>query len=165
MTRAEQVAWAAGLFEGEGCFTMTARKRTPRASMYMTDEETVRRFHAIMGVGSVTATNPPSRPAHHKPQWMWCANGKDVETVLCLLRPFLSSRRLERGEEIVRERESLIAESTRLRDCRKCGRAFRPPYTTRSNTQVFCSAECRVLFHARRPKRNGRRLPLTGTDG
>jgi len=157
MTRAEKIAWAAGLFEGEGCFTVTG-KRLSRAALHNTDEEIVRRFAAIVNVGTVYATNPPSRPAHYKPQWVWIAECDDVAVVLQLFRPFLSNRRLERGEEVVRLRETLIAESTRARPCGFCGQAFRPPYSTRSNSQRFCSVACRTSHHAARPRRNGRRI-------
>src|SRR5689334_3983660 len=45
----EGLAWAAGLFEGEGCFHFASRaNRVIVASLTTTDEDVVRRFHAIV---------------------------------------------------------------------------------------------------------------------
>jgi hypothetical protein len=47
---AEEIAWAAGLFEGEGSITRFGRpgKFDLRVSLNMTDEDVVRRFDAIV---------------------------------------------------------------------------------------------------------------------
>lgn len=155
----ENIAWAAGLFEGEGCFTLSASNRSfPRAVLTMTDEETVRRFAHIVGVGNVRPNNPPSRPGHCKPQWVWYVEGDDVSVVLHLFRPLLSTRRLERGEEVVAKREQWVAASTAKRACANCDRSFRPRYGPGSSRARFCSDSCRWRFHARKYSRRKRGL-------
>jgi hypothetical protein len=46
-----EIAWAAGLFDGEGTATICGGQR--RLAVKMADEESVRRFHAAIGVGKV----------------------------------------------------------------------------------------------------------------
>jgi len=51
-------AWAAGLFEGEGsvCWlnmSTTNQRRVPNLGLSTTDEDVIRRFHSIVGVGFV----------------------------------------------------------------------------------------------------------------
>lgn len=94
MTRAEQIAWAAGLFEGEGTvgYQETAGRIRVRFALAMTDEDMVRRFHSIVGVGNVAG--PSWHSGSTKPQWRWSATSKaDAATVSDLFYPFLGERR------------------------------------------------------------------------
>lgn len=50
-TPGEEIAWAAGLFEGEGCMTRSGSQKVMR--LVSTDEDTVRRFWEIVAVGKV----------------------------------------------------------------------------------------------------------------
>lgn len=95
MTRRESdLAWAAGLFEGEGYAGSRQvgphGNTAPMLSLAMTDEETVRRFHAIMGFGAVT--EQPSKRGH-KTMWWWKAGAKNECLGIAALRPWLSGRR------------------------------------------------------------------------
>jgi hypothetical protein len=47
--RGEEIAWAAGLFEGEGCITEVDKRFV--AALKNTDEWVVRRFHDIVERG------------------------------------------------------------------------------------------------------------------
>lgn len=94
MSRETDVAWAAGLFEGEGCFGMIQTGRGCgvifSCTLQMTDEDVVRRFHQIVEVGrvSVTATGTG------KTLWRWVTRSRaDYRTVTALLRPHLGVRR------------------------------------------------------------------------
>lgn len=107
MTSAVDVAWAAGLFEGEGCATIsTGGQRQPRVSVQMTDEDVVRRFHSIVACGNVRRYHyPPRRLA-----WQWSVQGgADVLHVLGMLYPHLGARRQERAVEVI-ERAAKIGE-------------------------------------------------------
>lgn len=68
-----ELAWAAGLFEGEGCFNVRLGSRRhlfyPQALLKMTDEDVVRKFHRIVGMGSVYFKGVPKGGL--KPQWCW----------------------------------------------------------------------------------------------
>lgn len=98
-TREEDVAWAAGLFEGEGCF-YSIREVYPVAQLNMTDEETVNKFQSVIGLGSVNIMTPPK--VTHKVQYRWTVcNRKDFRTVFELLSPWLGMRRMTRGNEVL----------------------------------------------------------------
>lgn len=113
MATPEEIAWASGIFEGEGCFTIThgsyvtkseGRKRWPfaRAQMKMADEGVIRRFHGIVGVGSVHQQDPSPSSTSKKTQWCWQTSAKkDVRYVIELLQPWLSERRQERAKELL----------------------------------------------------------------
>lgn len=94
------VAWAAGLYEGEGtAMAKPYRHRKRGHSAYvrikMTDIEPLQMFHEVIGFGLF---NGPYEGVN-KPCWEWSSNGwEGMETVLELFRPFLSPRRIEQLE-------------------------------------------------------------------
>lgn len=126
----ELCAWAAGLFEGEGYFT-TVRTNSLhgrvslRAGLEMTDEDTVRRFAAVVGVGSITRRD---RALNRKPMFCWQVNAaEDFRLVVDLLSPWLGPRRLERAADLLAQRaeyESRIP-AIRLRAAQRSGLARR----------------------------------------
>lgn len=102
--RAADVAWAAGLFEGEGCLHLsrTDYKGTDYARavavVTMTDEDIVRRFHMIVGVGRIYR---PQRREGRKPQWRWqVADKAGFAEFTALIEPWLGVRRLAKLTEI-----------------------------------------------------------------
>lgn len=106
------IAWAAGLFEGEGCFSYSSNGRRPskenpeqrnyiaRATLSMTDEDVVRKFHAVLGFGR---TNPKyKRPGKWKPVWTWCAAGHEkVQATIALFWEHLGERRKKKAREVL----------------------------------------------------------------
>ncbi len=112
----EDLAWAAGLFEGEGCITWrqnTARNGQvyPALQVKMTDEDRVRRFREVVGVGLV---RPHVRPmkSHHKQQWAWKVYSyESCQAVIALLWVWLGPRRRARAVEVLR-----TAQNTRTRN-------------------------------------------------
>ncbi len=102
-TQSEQhIAWAAGLFEGEGCIYLT-NNRSGQSYVHLTvvstDEDVLSRFHRTVGVGNVYTKRP--REDHHKPSWQWrCARRDDVAHVKNLLLPHLGERRTGRWAEL-----------------------------------------------------------------
>jgi hypothetical protein len=111
-------AWAAGLFEGEGCITILkgggkqnrVRKdgsrsskeyRYPRLCMSLTDEDILRRFKSIMGG---TIRGPYTKP-NRKPIWYWQLSGKAVYPAAQKLLPYLGRRRAERLVEVLGTKE------------------------------------------------------------
>lgn len=102
---AEQVAWAAGLFEGEGSivhFRVAAptaarpdyRKWKRGLLLGMTDaDDVVRRFHDLVGVGRVR--RQPGKAAHSD-VWIWeVTRWMDTEPLLRVLLPHFGDRRSE----------------------------------------------------------------------
>jgi hypothetical protein len=104
MTREEEIAWSAGLFEGEGCFTRSGNGSYLCCFMQSTDEDVVARFARIVGFGNLSA-RPYTRPGR-KPIFQWQAYGfVKFSAVLDLFRPHLGHRRLARATELL-EQES-----------------------------------------------------------
>jgi hypothetical protein len=81
-TTPEQVAWAAGLFEGEGCWNAYRResgKIQMQARLGMTDRDVVERFAQIVGYGSIHVA---------KPLHTWCVyEAEKVREVIALFLP------------------------------------------------------------------------------
>jgi hypothetical protein len=87
------VAWAAGLFEGEGSVTVCRERR--RLQLKMISEESVRRFHVIVGAGKVYGpySNRSGDSYPRSPFFLWVAEGADAEAVVAMLFPLLSEWR------------------------------------------------------------------------
>lgn len=98
----QMVPWMAGLFEGEGCFTMdnTAERMYPRAQLSMTDEDVVRKFHAAAGFGTVHVV--PPRGARRKTQWRWEGTGVErCQALGAAMWAHLGARRRARFAEVM----------------------------------------------------------------
>ncbi len=88
MNRQEEVAWAVGLFEGEGCWH-SGHHLT--ATLAMTDLDVLEHFAAVVGVGNIYKH---STLPHRKECWVWRTEASaDLLTVGYLLGPFMHQRR------------------------------------------------------------------------
>ena len=97
----ERLAWAAGLFEGEGCIFVSKKHRNVSISVKMTDEDSVRRFHSYIGLGKVTGPVPRKNP-RWKPYWVWAVyNFEYVQAALALLWDGLGQRRQDKAIETI----------------------------------------------------------------
>lgn len=104
------IEWAAGLFEGEGCITTGVDNRANgktrhhlRLQLGSTDEDVVRRFHKIVGLGSVGGPYADVRKPQYKPTWRWSASYKQAGLALAKMLPYLGERRVARAAELERE--------------------------------------------------------------
>lgn len=101
----EELAWASGLFEGEGCFTHNGVKtrRGPGSlatSIGSTDRDVLERFAQAVGFGKVGG---PYTTAGYKPVYQWTAYGfEKMQAILAMLWPWLCSRRRERAIELLK---------------------------------------------------------------
>lgn len=97
MSRATDIAWAAGLFEGEGCIYLQKRQggpSQPQLILNMCDEDVVRRFADVVGGGSIREYEPENPKHSRQYRWRLCSWG-EVGRVLDLLGPHLGKRRSE----------------------------------------------------------------------
>jgi hypothetical protein len=92
-----EIAWAAGLFEGEGTIVIDARR--VRLTVRMTDEDVLTHFRDVVG-GHVYGPYQYQQPDGHvrKPFWVWHSDGQDAAAVARLLEPWLGKRRRARIE-------------------------------------------------------------------
>jgi hypothetical protein len=106
--------WAAGLFEGEGSFIGRGKVhgggRSITAMVSMTDEDVVRKMHAVIGLGQINGPysyrNDVKRPGRvsHKPFWRWQVTSfENTQAFICLVWPWLCARRRERAKKLLRD--------------------------------------------------------------
>ena len=107
-------AWAAGLFEGEGCFTggsvHLSGNKTFRATAALAQKDTwvLDRFLEVVGFGHIGSVCKDGTS-----RWQTSKYG-EVALLLERLRPWLSPRRVARGEEVLRlQAESRNGRATR----------------------------------------------------
>lgn len=97
-----EVAWAAGIIDGEGCITITRQKPgtsgriNPSHRLFlkvtMGHEPTVRRLLAIFGVGSVHLQESSQG---YNDAWSWWVASRQAGDVLMLVRPYLVTKAAE----------------------------------------------------------------------
>jgi hypothetical protein len=100
------IAWAAGLFEGEGTIFEVIRQgdkhRTynVRLQMQMTDKDVVLKFDEVLNcIGHVYYVR--SRNKKHKDLWKWhLSRRQDCKKVIELFWPYLGERRKGKAIEI-----------------------------------------------------------------
>lgn len=104
------IQWAAGLFEGEGSFTLQKKRRNSGrvwAALVMavgsTDREVLVEFQKIVGEGNITEVGVLSG---RKPMYRWQVSGSGAERAAAMLKPYLFSRRQARLEEQLKEVEA-----------------------------------------------------------
>lgn len=108
-----ELAWAAGLFEGEGCITRSAARghKYPALKLNMTDEDSVRRFHSAVG-GAGTCYGPRSNGPGNKDFWCWTAyRFEHVQAVIVYLWYGLGKRRRARATEVLSDASYLYTEA------------------------------------------------------
>ena len=98
------IAWAAGLFEGEGCISSQISNNKyymARLSLVTTDEDVIRRFHEILdNIGGIRG--PLMSGKSKKPYWEWRATGYErVSLILELILPWLGNRRSAKAKEVL----------------------------------------------------------------
>lgn len=102
------IVYAAGLLEGEGCFSKHIRKSNNLVNYAihceMTDEEPVKYLQTIFNVGNVCFRENKRKDGRvRKPSWIWSVQkNSDILKVLELIKPHLQAkRRLDRVNEII----------------------------------------------------------------
>jgi len=97
-----EIAWAAGLFDGEGSVWVTkdtrCRPEWRGVAMEIAQSsrgdipETLERFHAIVGVGRISGPRLLGNPWSKLPQYRWQVSGRHkVSSVVRVLWPWLSA--------------------------------------------------------------------------
>lgn len=94
------IAWAAGLFEGEGSFCFGYGK--PRAiQIASTDRDVLEKMVEIFG-GAIYTVGRNNMKAHWKTGYIWRLHNEDTLDFFSKIEPFLGKRRLERGREFIK---------------------------------------------------------------
>lgn len=98
----DKIAWAAGLFEGEGCSSWSNSNRHVSLQLATTDEDVVKRFkRAIGNLGNINGPYKPKNPKA-KPYWLWSETKyPNVVAISNKLRPFLGERRIAKLDQVL----------------------------------------------------------------
>ena len=158
--RGAETAWAAGLFEGEGCIALKKPGLhgvlpTVHLVMELTDRDVLERFCAVVACGKVRLrrTEAPNKKAVYS--WS-IGNRRDVDRLLRAFMPWLGKRRATKARLVLDE----CAAMDRL--CLLCGSEFRGK---RSDSR-WCCHQHRMAWHEReRRKTLHLRLAATMTSG
>jgi hypothetical protein len=95
---APEVAWMAGILEGEGCWTTRNSRTTWLVAVRMTDKDIIERLQRITGVGRVTMEESARG---HKTSWAWRVSARPHrEWLTATVWPWLGVRRRERILEL-----------------------------------------------------------------
>lgn len=99
----KEIIWAAGFFDGEGCFKLANKQRekpTLQVSIGQIDRKVLDRFKDAVGVGVVRGPYDESRK---NPVYYYTANSGDAALILSKLEPYLSEVKREQGNSKLRE--------------------------------------------------------------
>jgi hypothetical protein len=148
--KATDVAWAAGLFEGEGCITLVHKDKpyNYRLVLSMSDRDVVERFAGLFG-GKVYKVQPPRFKPHWQTQWAWHATGIRMREVLVQLAPYFGERRRAKAHEAIEAFTAYEEEVTKLRACKACGTEFRPLFSGMASRVEFCTERCYMRTYMR----------------
>lgn len=95
---ANNLAWLAGLLEGEGCFSNNGR--SPTIYLKMTDRDIVERVAHLVGgnrVGEHRSTNPK-----HKDIFYTQITGPSARSIMRQILPYMGARRTEKIVQVLR---------------------------------------------------------------
>jgi len=98
MTREIELAWCAGIIDGEGCIAVNRRNvgtggknrtlsHAPCLQINMVHLDTLRRVRSLLGVGSIHRHS--SCAATKRQAWSFSVTGRKAVTALQLVRPYL----------------------------------------------------------------------------
>ena len=128
MKRTIAIAWAAGLFEGEGCVVYGASHRGPlRAKISSTDRDVLDMMVERTGVGAVYGPRAPNGFGV-KPFYEWIVNGRAARDFLMEILPMMGQRRAARIRELVALWESRPLAPVADQDAMRADRALGMTY-------------------------------------
>lgn len=104
-----ELAWVAGLLEGEGCFTRKSRASSPRGIVVMcqmTDRDVLQKLFKLVGAGYLRGPYP-NGPRGRLPRYTFQVSGDLAYQLMQQLLPLMGKRRSTRIRRLLREYESV----------------------------------------------------------
>lgn len=96
------IAWAAGLLEGEGSFYVmdrAGRRHLMTVKIEMSDEDVIRRIASIFGRSTSNVTTFQPKPDGWSRTWTKRWYGAEAEKVMCAVLPYMGKRRAAKIRE------------------------------------------------------------------
>ncbi len=158
------LAWIAGLLEGEGCFHLRGRihqgKGTAKGNVsvqcHMTDKDVLEKLHTLVGRGNL---NGPYKNGNikNKLRYVFRVNGENAYELMKLVLPFMCFRRSEKINYLINLYESVpchhvkniktneVEEVTNLRVwCKTHNMAESSLYRTMAGDRTSCRGWVRI---------------------
>ena len=140
-------AWLAGLFEGEGCFTIE-KNGSVRAMIAMSDRDIIERVHALWPTTVLRVDHPKTKPwltQKPKPRYWWRIAGPQVREFIELIEPWLGERRRARAQELLSHLAARPAGTyqSRKTHCAK-GHPYSPENTVLGRDGNAAYRRCRI---------------------
>jgi hypothetical protein len=100
--KAEDIAWVAGVFEGEGTIRVRKGNYGAQVSIRMDDQDVIERIHFIMGFGNLYETQERRTSGQMVIQYNYqLGSAEHVIAFLEAVRPWLGARRREKAETAI----------------------------------------------------------------
>jgi len=97
------IAWVAGLLEGEGCWSTHKGSRSGSLQCAMTDKDVIYKLKDIIGGGSIYYRK---RPHGWKDVWSYSlSTGSAIYAISCAVYSFMGSRRKAKIREFIADRK------------------------------------------------------------
>lgn len=114
----EELAWLAGLLEGEGAFVAGSTHARVSVALHMTDLDVVEKAATLMGSKVTGPFTRKDQPSHWKPSWRTSVQDiATAEALCCRLLPLMGERRrtqiarlLARTAEVQQRRNGSLTE-------------------------------------------------------
>ncbi len=121
MTWREELAWAAGVFDGEGCFSSARDKATSRPRTHLaigqTETTMLRRVQRAFGFGAVRG--PYGGHGRNKPYFQFIVNTfEEAQAALAMMWPFLGEPKRRQASAVFQAVKDYMEIRRREQDAR-----------------------------------------------
>lgn len=100
-----ELAWLAGILEGEGCFLLTTKSKSnlgyPQIAVSMTDKDVMDRIALLLEASIYVKED--KRKEHYKDQWTARINGARAVSWMMTLYSFMGERRKAKIRQVLME--------------------------------------------------------------
>lgn len=110
MIATADIAWLAGLLEGEGSFVSRKENGDPRIMLDMTDRDVIDRAAALLGVNHIGVRNPGLR--HHKHVYIIRLSGDKAAAWMMTLYSYMGQRRRHDMKAVLKRWEQRVFQRT-----------------------------------------------------
>lgn len=112
MPRREELAWAAGFYEGDGTIGCYGKGHGLHMKVVQVDPEPALKFHEVVGVGRISGPiHQPSHTPNQRPYFMWRVSSfEHVQAVVAMLWPWLSCRRKDQARKALAQKLGIFEE-------------------------------------------------------